>query len=50
MRKEIIKELKKLTDIQLIFYIQDINRPEHENFYSQDFRELVGKEVVRRGK
>ena len=43
------KEVKKLSDMQLIFYVQDFNKPEREDFYTEDFRKAVHDEICKRG-
>lgn len=43
------KEIRKIDDMKLIFYIQDINRSENEDTYSDEFKKLVRDEVCRRG-
>ena len=38
-----------MSDFRLIFYLQDFNKPEREEFYSEDFRKAVHNEVCKRG-
>lgn len=50
MRKELREKVKKMSDLELIQYVQDFNKPEKEEFYSEDFRKAAHEEICRRGK
>ena len=41
--------VKEATNMQLIFWIQDINRPDGEEKYTKEFRKAVHKEICKRG-
>lgn len=49
MDKEIKKQVKEATDMQLIFWMQDINREGGEQKYSKEFQKAVHNEICRRG-
>lgn len=43
------KTIKKATDMQLIFWLQDINREGGEKKYSKEFQKAVNEEICLRG-
>ena len=49
MNKEIKKKVKKMSDLDLIHYVQDFNKSEKEELYNEDFRKAVNEEICRRG-
>ena len=49
MKEETIKQVKEATDLQLIAWIQDINRRGGEEKYSEDFKKAVHNEICKRG-
>lgn len=48
-KKEVKKQVREATDMQLIFWIQDINRPGGEEKYTKEFQKAVQDEICRRG-
>ena len=49
MNKEIKQQVKEATDMQLIFWSQDINRRGGEQKYTEKFRKAVHDEICKRG-
>lgn len=43
------KLVKKMSDMQLIAYVQDYNRPGGEQKYTKEFRQAVHDEICLRG-
>ncbi len=50
MRKEINKKVKRMSDLELIHYLQDFNKQDKEGFYNEDFRKAIYDEICHRGK
>lgn len=49
MDKELKRQIKEALDIQLIFWIQDINRLGGDAKYSKEFQKTVHSEIIKRG-
>ena len=43
------KQVREASDMQLIVWIQDINKEGHEQWYSTQFQKIVHDEICKRG-